>query len=250
MRATLLLVLPVFLFACDKTPAPATPPQAVSAAPAPASGVAGIILEKLDVSGYSYLKLQTGSAEEWAAVPTTSRAVGDTVTISNPMAMKSFESKTLGRTFDTIWFGRVQGEEGGAPGAGGMGGMGGMGGTAAMPAMPPTTPSAAPTAAPTGDGGSRTVASVWADKATLANQSVTVKGQVAKFNGGILNRNWVHVRDGSGTDAAKDNDLTFTTTDTVAVGDTVTATGTVRTNKDFGAGYTYAVIVEDAKVTK
>ena len=64
-----------------------------------------------------------------------------------------------------------------------------------------------------------------------------------------MNRNWVHLRDGSGA-AGKDNDLTVTTSDNAAVGDVVVVKGTVRLDKDFGAGYAYPVIVEDAKVSK
>ena len=56
--------------------------------------------------------------------------------------------------------------------------------------------------------------------------------------------------DGSGTAEKADNDITITTADTVAVGDVVTAKGKVLVDKDFGAGYAYPVIVEDAKVAK
>ena len=43
---------------------------------------------------------------------------------------------------------------------------------------------------------------------------------------------------------------TRTTSDSAAVGDVVVVKGTVRLDKDFGAGYAYPVIVEDAKITK
>jgi hypothetical protein len=36
----------------------------------------------------------------------------------------------------------------------------------------------------------------------------------------------------------------------IPVGDVVVVKGTVRLDKDFGAGYAYPVIVEDAKITK
>ena len=46
------------------------------------------------------------------------------------------------------------------------------------------------------------------------------------------------------------NDLTVTTAGTVPnVGDTVVVKGTVALNKDFGMGYQYDIIVEDAEVT-
>jgi hypothetical protein len=91
---------------------------------------------------------------------------------------------------------------------------------------------------------------VYASKTALKDKPVVVRGTVVKFNPGIMGRNWVHIRDGSGSPETKDNDLTLTTQDTVAVGDVVLARGTVRLDKDFGAGYTYPVILEDVKITR
>ena len=65
-----------------------------------------------------------------------------------------------------------------------------------------------------------------------------------------MGKNWIHLRDGSGTPEGKDNDVTVTTNDTVAKGDVVLVKGIVAVDRDFGSGYTYAVVVEDAKVTK
>jgi hypothetical protein len=97
------------------------------------------------------------------------------------------------------------------------------------------------------DGG-KTVAEVFAGKDALAGKPVTVRGKVVKSNSGIMGKNWIHVRDGSGSDGT--NDLTVTTTTAQPnVGDTVLVTGPVSLNKDFGMGYQYDVIVEDAQVT-
>jgi hypothetical protein len=96
----------------------------------------------------------------------------------------------------------------------------------------------------------RTVAELWTQRSALKEKKVTVRGKVVKFSGGIMGRNWVHLRDGTGTAAKGDNDITVTTNDDVAVGDVVVAKGVVRLAKDFGAGYAYPVIVEDAKVAK
>ena len=96
--------------------------------------------------------------------------------------------------------------------------------------------------------GGKTVAEVFAEKDQLAGQPVTVRGKVVKTNANIMGKNWLHVRDGSGADGT--NDLTVTTTGTIPnVGDTVVVTGPVVLNKDFGMGYQYDVIVEDAAVT-
>jgi predicted small lipoprotein YifL len=96
--------------------------------------------------------------------------------------------------------------------------------------------------------GGKTVADVYAEKDALAGQKVTVRGKVVKANAGIMGRNWLHVRDGSGADGT--NDLTATTAaDLPAVGTTVLLTGTLALDQDFGMGYQYPVIVQDAELT-
>jgi hypothetical protein len=95
--------------------------------------------------------------------------------------------------------------------------------------------------------GGKTIAEVYAEKDQLAGKTVTVRGKVVKANANIMGKNWLHIDDGSGTE--KTNDLTVTTAGTTpAVGDTVVVTGTVALDKDFGMGYRYIVIIEDADV--
>jgi hypothetical protein len=133
--------------------------------------------------------------------------------------------------------------------------------TAAAPEAPPTNvPATEPhpmPAAPTetvdlsgiakADGG-LTVAEVFAGKDQLTGQPVVVRGKVVKSNPDIMGKNWLHVRDGSGAEGT--NDLTVTTAGAVPnVGDTVVVKGVLALNKDFGMGYQYDVIVEDAEVT-
>ena len=94
------------------------------------------------------------------------------------------------------------------------------------------------------------MAEIYAQRASLKGKTVAGRGKVVKFNAGIMGRNWIHLRDGSGTPEGKNNDVTVTTNDTVAKGDVVLVKGTVALDRDFGAGYTYTVVVEDGKVTK
>ena len=75
-----------------------------------------------------------------------------------------------------------------------------------------------------------------------------MKGQVVKVNEEIMGKNWIHIQDGSGS--AADFDLTITTVEKVKVDDVVTFEGTISLSKDFGAGYFYEVIMEDAKLVK
>ena len=105
---------------------------------------------------------------------------------------------------------------------------------------------ATPTGIAKADGG-KTVAEVYAEKDQLAGQKVTVRGQVVKATHLVMGKNWVHVRDGSG--GPDTNDLTITTkAELPHIGDVVVVTGTLATNKDFGVGYTYPVLVEDGEV--
>jgi hypothetical protein len=121
----------------------------------------------------------------------------------------------------------------------------------AMTAAPHGTDAAAPAmeAVPKAEGAdARTVAEVFAQKADLTGKPVAVRGKVVKFNPNIMGANWVHLQDGSGSASAGDHDLTLQIKDTVAVGDVVTIRGTVVTDKDFGAGYAYDVIVQEGAV--
>ena len=94
------------------------------------------------------------------------------------------------------------------------------------------------------------IETVWKTRATLVGKTVTVRGKVVKFNGGILGVNWIHLQDGSGKEADRTNDLTVTSDAEAKVGETITATGVVGINKDLGSGYNYPVIVEKAKITR
>jgi hypothetical protein len=268
-------VMPALLFAaslglaCDQKPATvaadATPPKAADkslpalpafapseaqAAPAaPASGqVSGAVLETMDSGGYTYMRLQTPQGETWAAVPKTVVKKGATVTLAGAMPMDGFESKTLNRRFDRILFGSLAE----APAA-----TDDDAGPAVMPAgHPPVGAAAMPAEVAVGKvdraGGSdgRTVSEVHAQRKDLHDKAVTVRGQVVKFLPGIMGRNWLHLQDGSGSRAAKDDDLTVTTLETAAVGEVVTVKGVVRADRDFGSGYAYAVIVEEARLVR
>lgn len=84
----------------------------------------------------------------------------------------------------------------------------------------------------------------------LDKKPVVVRGKVVKVSRGIMGKNWVHLRDGSGDSGKGTNNLVVTTQDEPKVGDVVTAKGILFKDKDFGAGYKYKVIVEEATVTQ
>lgn len=262
-RLSVVLLVALAVAGCKKKEAPPQPQQAAAPGEAAAASVMGKVLEKLDAPPYSYLKIKTADGEAWAAVPKAEIAVGADVTVTGAMPMAGFESKTLKRTFDVVYFGTLAGSEAAAaPAPGGMPAMPGMPGAMAGGEPNPAEMAAQHAAAAAGpaDVGdvkvakasgadARTVAEIFAQRTALKEKPVTIRGKVVKFNEDIMGRNWIHLRDGTGT-AGKDNDITVTTADRVAVGDVVVVKGKVFVDKDFGHGYRYPVIVEDAKVSK
>ena len=227
IAASLILAASFTAWAADPMPAKA---------PAK-STVTGEVLEIKDVDSYTYLRLKTKDGETWAAVTTAAVKKGATVTIENAMVMNNFESKTLKKTFPSIVFGSL----GGAAVATGTGAMGSK---MAMASAADTTPIKVAKASGTN---AYTVADVVTKATQLKDQPVKVNGQVVKYNAGIMGKNWIHLRDGSGT--AANNDVLVTTAAPAKVGDQVTVSGMVRNDKDFGAGYSYKVLIEDATLT-
>lgn len=61
----------------------------------------------------------------------------------------------------------------------------------------------------------------------------------------LMGRNWIHIEDGSKT-GGKPLDLTITTNLNILMGSKIVMTGKIALNKDFGAGYRYDIIMEDA----
>lgn len=202
--------------------------------------VRGEVLETMDAAGFTYMRLKTGNGEVWTAVRATPVKVGAQVTIENGMTMKNFESKTLKRSFPTILLGDLAG----APRAA-------AGNMASPHAVAATAPEAPDVKVDKAKGANaRTVAEVVTKSEELKDKSVLVRAKVVKYNGGIMGKNWIHLRDGSGSAADNSNDIIVTTADQAKVGDVVSAEGVVRTDKNFGSGYAYKVMIEDAKLKK
>lgn len=220
------------------------------ASPVPDGMVRGTVLETMNGGGYTYVFIETDEDKRWVAVPQAAVLVDDVVQTGQGMPMSNFESKTLNRTFDVVYFaGGLENLSAPAPA---------MTPTAADPvaALPPGHPSTDSAAAATAADVKVTeltpgqdIAYVYANKDALADQSISLRGKVVKYNEGILGWNFIHIQDGSGDVADGSNDLTVTSKATTAMGETVVLTGTIILNKDFGAGYSFPVLMEDASIT-
>ncbi len=228
-----------------KTEVAQAPAQTATAPAATMQGKTGTVVETVNSAGYTYVQVDTGSEKIWAAAPEFQVKVGDSVAVPEGMAMPNYHSKTLNRDFDLVYF---------VPAVmvGGMDAM--MASSAPAGDLPSGHPSIAPADPSTVDftgvtkaEGGKTVEEIFTAKADLAGKEVAVRGKVVKYSPEIMGKNWIHLQDGTGSEGT--NDLTITTSSAAKVGDTVLVSGAITLDKDFGHGYQYDVIVEDAKVT-
>jgi hypothetical protein len=198
------------------------------------------VVETVESGGYTYVQVDTGDKRVWAAAPKFRVAVGDTVTVPAGMPMAGYHSKTLNRTFDLVYFVpyvSVKGAEGSA----------GALSSAHAPVEVVEEPVQVDFAGIEKPPGGKNVSELFKEKTGLKGKEVLVRGKVVKFTAGIMGKNWIHLQDGTGEKGT--NDLTITTDSDAQVGDIVLIRGTVSTDKDFGFGYRYELIIEDARVT-
>ncbi len=195
-----------------------------------------VVKEVIHTTSYTYLNLKEEGAVYWAAIPRQDDIVeGNTYYYDNFMEMKNFPSKELDRTFDNIYFIQTISDK-------------------PFPAVMPLTQDqkGSPKAVDMeveniqpAEGGT-TIAELFNDKAAFAGKAVKIKGQVVKYTAAVMGKNWVHIQDG--TNSGGNIDITITTTDVVKVGDVASFEGMVVLDKDFGYGYAYDILIEDAKL--
>jgi hypothetical protein len=205
--------------------------------------ISGKVIETTNAANYTYVLIDTGDNKLWAAAPQFAVKLGDSIAIAGAMPMPNYHSKTLNRDFEVVYF-TASVKLNGKPLAGGDNSVGlpknhpPIGGAGARPALDFSGIKKAE--------GGKNIAEIYAGKAKLTGKPVEVRGKVVKYNGGVMGKNWLHIQDGTGS--APGNDLTVTTASPAKVGDTVLVSGTVATDRDFGGGYRYNLIIEDAKI--
>lgn len=222
------------------TPSPnPSPDENTQGATKPPPASSGRVLETMNAGSYTYVLVDAAGTSSWWAAPRFEVAEGDTVLLPDSgMPMRGFESKTLGRKFDLVYFANSIKRTG----------IKDVDGAVQLAHKKPGAP--AKPVVKAGDiakaENGLTVAEVFAKGAELAGRNVTLRARVVKANSGILGKNWLHVQDGTGGPGT--NDLTVTTKDTAKVGDVVLLMGRIGTDKDLGYGYKFPLLLEDAKV--
>lgn len=193
--------------------------------------------EVLQTSGYTYILVSEDGTESWIAISRAEVEKGKTYYYMSGMEMKDFVSKELKRTFPSIYFIDKFSDK-------------------PIVATVALADSAKGKQAPVAKEGIKvepakggiTIAELYANADKYAGKTVKIRGEVVKFSQAIMQRNWVHIQDG--TRSGNSFDLAVTTNEMTKVGDVVVFEGTVALKKDFGAGYFYDVIVENARLVK
>ncbi|MCF6186698.1 MAG: DNA-binding protein [Desulfobulbaceae bacterium] len=271
------------LAALCTTPILFNAPETLAAATAmDGKTIKGEVLETMNSGGYTYIQVKAPEGEVWVAMPETKVEKGQQVVCNPGMAMTNFQSKSLNRTFDTIIFssGLGNGNQAAnphgsgagmaaAPAAGsatfadamqaergaGMGGAPAMGGTPLDSAMAGASgstsnivPSKEITVEKAPGKNAYTVGEIFEKGKNLNNKKIAVRGKVVKVSKMIMGKNWLHIQDGTGNPMQNTHDLVVTTMAEPALDSVVIIEGTLHANKDFGAGYKYDVIIEDADI--
>jgi len=198
----------------------------------------GTIEEVIQTSSYTYMRIKENKEDIWVATVKEDMTVGEKFSYGEALEMINFTSKELNRTFDKILFISDNPDQGGNM----------MGSMAAPTTMgKPKVEQKADVVIPQSAGGI-SIAELYKNRDSYANKKVHVKGKVVKVNNEVMDRNWVHIQDG--TSDSGNFDLTVTTLEFAKIDDIVEFEGTIVLNKDFGAGYVYEIIMENATVRR
>jgi hypothetical protein len=196
------------------------------------------VKEVIQTSNYTYMKVKENTSERWVAVIRQEANTGDVFYYEGALQMSNFQSKELNRTFDEIFFLSQISKT--------------PIGTSDEGAMPPHSGKVE-----TRENGSiimskskgeLTIAQVFGNRTDYGGKEVEIRGIVVKVNESVMDKNWVHIQDGTNYNGSFD--LTITTQDLANVGDEVTFKGKIVLDKNFGSGYFYDIIMEEATLLK
>ena len=202
-----------------------------------------VVKEVLQTTKYTYLRVLGDAGEKWLALPSMQAKVDDAISYGGGLIMNDFQSKELKRTFSEVLF------------------LSELGNTAKPGAIDSYT-EPAPEAktisqkqpimkqevAVSRNKDDVSISDLYKNKKSYSGKTVKVKGKVTKVTMGVMHKNWIHIQDG--TENSGKFDLTLTTEENIKNGDIVRMEGKISLDKDFGYGYFYEVLMEDAKPVK
>ncbi len=194
-----------------------------------------LVNDVLHTEKYTYLDVTENGEQFWVAVPRKEVVKGETYYYVGGLMKKNFKSREYDRVFETVYL------------------------VSDVRKEPIFTGNASVADALSKVGNEEShnheqdirqpdeivpLEELFNNKEKYAGKEIQVRGKCVKINKQIMGRNWVHIQDGTGGE--KPFDLTVTTSVDVPVGTVVTFTGKIGLNVDFGAGYKYDIIMQDA----
>lgn len=188
------------------------------------------IVEVLPTVKYVYLKVKEGNEVFWIATNKMPVTIGGTYFYRGGLLKTYFESKEHNRVFDTMYLvsSLVESDHSNQTN------------TDISKTSPPVSSKEVEVK------GSIKIADLVANPKQYAGKTIQVSGRCVKVNPNIMGRNWIHLQDGS----KDDYDLVITCDVQIPVGHTITMTGKVVLDKDFGAGYQYAILLEEGELVQ
>jgi len=189
--------------------------------------------EVLYTNQYSYVNVEENGKKYWIASLKQEIKIGEMYTYRDGMLQVNFESKEFNRTFDTLYL---------------VSNLLPIGQNHAHASPDKQDNNKKINASPRNIEvkGSVKIADLVANPGKYEGQTIQISGECTKINIDIMDLNWIHLKDGS----KDDFDLVITSNEIIAKGQVVTMTGTVTLNKDFGAGYSYEIIMENGKIAQ
>ncbi len=197
------------------------------------------VIEVLQTSQYTYLQVLENLDVRWVAIPKQEVKVGDSYYYDSALEMNSFTSKELDRTFEVIYF--VNNISKTPLDATHMGGV--------SPAHSGKVKTEEKSNIILSKADNEvTVAQIFENSEAFSGKETQIRGIVVKINEGVMGTNWIHIQDG--TSGNGNFDLTITSQDLPRLNEEATFKGSITLKKDFGAGYFYEVIMENAQLVK
>ena len=192
-----------------------------------------IVREVLPGSKYVYLKVEEGSDTYWIATGPGAITAGAPYVFNEAVVKTDFRSATLDREFDSIYLV-----------------------TQLVPAVRKKelkrmrfNPHANASEKDTSQAGEETgqiqkvsLNELLEDARRFENQQIEINGICTKVNTNIMDRNWIHLK----SNPEDTREVVATSSHAPPVGESITLQAVVRLDKDFGAGYIYPILLEDA----
>lgn len=188
-----------------------------------------VIKEVLPTQKYVYLKVSENGGEEfWIATLKQEVKVGETIVYTGGLLKTDFKSIEHNRVFAKLYLVNNIAPAGHADHAGSD--------TYIEPGK-----EAIVNTEKIVRKGSLSIAEIVGNPSKYNGKTIQVSGKCVKVNPDIMDRNWMHLKDGS----KDDYDFVVTSDKAVPVGHNITFKGKLTLNKDFGAGYKYDLILEN-----